>query len=344
MADFTLSGASTLMGCRFPYRADVVMPPESADDAARKYGTDFHDGSAQFINAGKEPEADLGPAWLSARVWIKANWKPSWVAEPAYGWDPTADKSRFLGVDIAREYEKHGKLAHEVGGTLDVCSVEGDTVYVYEFGTGYDVSHKHEQLRLQCLVATRAHRCSKAVGQLVRFADDGAYPSPPVELDEFALAAIAGEFAEYLSEVDGAAPVPGEHCQRCNLAPVCPAAATIVQALVPVESLVKPGWGLVIANADHARYLLDMARLVSAAAEAVKTAVKAYVPEAGLELSDGSLLIEGTRDMPRTDHKRMAELARTLGATPEQIESCNYVAIESSGLRVKKPAKKRRAA
>ena len=68
-----------------------------------------------------------------------------------------------------------------------------------------------------------------------------------------------------------------------------------------MESLVKPGWGLTIANPDHAAWLLNHARLVAAAAEAVKDAVKAYVPKDGLVLADGSLLVEGTRNMPRTD-------------------------------------------
>lgn len=343
MSDFTVSSASTLMHCRYPFRSDVVMPPEATDDPNRDKGTETHDCAAKYINGAQETlDPEQHPTWASMKAWIHANQKPTWVAEPAYAWDPVADKARQLGVDIGRAYAIFGKLPHEKGGTLDVVSVEGDTVYVYEFGTGYDVDHKHDQLRLQCLVAARAHGCSKAVGQLVRFRDEGAYPFPPVEHDEFALAAIAGEFAEYLSEVDGSEPTPGDHCKQCNLAPVCPAAATIVQALIPTESLVKPGWGLKIANPDHARWLLDHARLVAAAAEAVKDAVKAYVPKEGLELADGSLLVEGTRNMPRLDNKRLMTLARALGATDEQIEGCNYTAVESSGLRVKEPAAKSR--
>jgi hypothetical protein len=76
----------------------------------------------------------------------------------------------------------------------------------------------------------------------------------------------------------------------------------------------------------------------------VKKALKAYVPKEGLVLEDGSLFVEGERRMPRTDHEKMAQLAISLGATPEQIESCSYVAIESAGLKLKKPAKRRKAA
>lgn len=352
MSDFTISSASTLMQCRYPFRAEVVMPPEAADDPDREKGTTVHDCAAKYINT-KEAlemlEPAQSPTWACMKAWILAHWTPTWVAEPAYAWDPAADKARLLGVDIGREYEKHGKLPHEKAGTCDVVSVEGDTVYVYEFGTGFDVEHKAEQLRLQCAVAARAHGKVKAIGQLLKFRDDGGYPSIPVEYDDFAIAATLGEFAEYLSDVDGSEPMPGEHCKRCNLAPICPAAASIIQGIVPVEALTQHGWGLTIASPDHARWLLDRARLVAKAAWAVTDAVKAYVPKDGLVLEDGSLLIEGERKMPRTDHARMMTLARSLGATDEQIEACNYVAVESAGLKVKKPAavakpRKKRAA
>jgi hypothetical protein len=345
MSDFTISSAATLMACRYPFRPEVVMPPEAGEAAARDKGIAVHDCIAQYVNTGEARELldpKDHPTWACAKAWILDRWKNTWVAEPAYAWDPVADTARFLGVDIKREYEKHGKLPHEKGGTLDVCSVEGDEVYVYEFGTGFDVEHKREQLRLQCAVAARAHGKSRAVGQLVRFSEEGAYPFVPVVLDEFAISATLGEFAEYLDEVDGSSPAPGDHCPRCNLAPVCPAAAGIVQSIVPAAALVRHQWGLTISDADHAAWLLNHARLVAAAAEAVKDAVKAYVPKDGLVLEDGSLLVEGTRNMPRRDNAKLETLARTLGATEEQIAGCDYVAVESSGLRIKKPSAKPR--
>lgn len=339
MSEFTVSSASVLMACQYPFRPEVEMPPEALVDADRDLGAEVHDCAAKFINTGTFTElldAATHSVWASARAWIIASIKDTWIAEPAYAWDPVDDTARRLGIDIAREYERVGKAAHERAGTLDVVSVEGDTVYVYEFGTGYDVGHKHEQLRLQCAIAALAHGCTRAVGQVVRFDETGAYPQSAVELDEFDLAAIRGEFAELLSKVPSSEPLPGDHCQRCNLAPACPAATQIVSDLIPEGSLVRPGWGLKIANADHARWLLDHARLVAAAADAVKDAVKAYVPKEGLVLEDGSLLVEGTRNMPRRDNKKMETLARTLGASDEQIAGCDYVAVESSGLRVKK--------
>jgi hypothetical protein len=345
VSDFTISSASTLMGCRFPFRHDAMAPPQAAPDADCELGREVHNCAAKYINNSDAPElldAATHPVWACARAWILANWKATWQAEPAYAWNVTEDTARAIGVDIDRKYALHGKLPHEVGGTLDVRSLEGDTVYVYEFGTGHDVSHKHEQLRLQCAVAALAHGCTRAVGQLVRFAADGAYPSQPVEFDEFELAAIRGEFAEYLSEVEGSEPTPGEHCGRCSLAPVCPAASSIVAALIPVESLVKPGWGLVIQSPEHAVWLNDMQRLVGKAAEAVKERVKAYVG-GGVTLADGRVLYEGERVMQRTDHARVEALARAMGATDEQIEACTRPVVESAGLKVKKPVKAKRA-
>lgn len=344
---FTVSGAYVLAHCRFPYRDEVTAPPEAVEDPDREKGIVVHDCSATFINSKGHIEAldpETNPTWACAKAWILANRKLSWVAEPAYAWDPAAGTARGLGVNIGRAYEEHGKLAHEIGGTLDVCSVEGDTVYVYEFGTGFDVEHKYDQLRLQCGVAARAHGVSKAVGQIVKFRDDGAYPLPPVHFDAFALAATRGEFAELLAEIPGSEPAPGEHCVRCNLKTACPAGAAIIAELVPVDALVPHRWGLTITSPDHAAWLLARARLVGAAADAVKEGVKAYVPKEGIVLEDGSLLVEGTRNMPRRDNKKLEMLARTLGASEEQIAGCDYVAVESSGLKVKKPtAKSKRA-
>ncbi len=50
------------------------------------------------------------------------------------------------------------------------------------------------------------------------------------------------------------------------------------------------------------------------------------------------MLIEGTRNMPCFAKDKAIALARALGATDEQLESLNYVAVQSSGLKVKKPA------
>lgn len=346
MSRFTISGASTIMDCRYPYRADVVMPAQVPNEET-DLGSGVHDCSAKFINHTintTEPallDHEKHAVWASARAWILANWKSTWVAEPAYAWSPVLDYAELLGVDIGRKYEEHGARPGQVCGTLDIRSIEGDCVYVYELGTGHDVGHKYHQMRLQCAVAALAHGCSRAVGQVVRLDEDGAYPSPPVEFDEFALAAIRGEFAEYLSEVEGSEPKPGEHCSRCNLAPVCPAAASIVQALIPAEGLVKPGWGLTIASPDHAAWLLAHAKLVIKAGEAVKALVDAYVPKEGLVLEDGSLLVPSTRNMPRFDNARLKALAIAKGATTDQIEACNYIAVENAGLKIRKPAKAR---
>jgi len=338
MSEFTVSGAYVLASCRYPYRSDVVVPRDDSPNRARDKGSSVHGMIANYINSGAVPE-DGGPTFDCARAWIDANKKASWVAEPAYAWDPATDAARLLGVDINREYEARGKLPHEVGGSLDVASIEGDTVYVYEFGTGFDIEHKLAQLRLQCLVAARAHRVSMAVGQLVRFRDEGAYPGIPVTFGEFELAAIAGEFAEYLAEVPGSEPTPGEHCKRCNVAPICPVGRALIEQILPASALVKHQWGLEIQSADHAAWLLEQTRLIVAAADQVKNAVRAYVPEGGIKLSDGSMLIEGVRHVPRFDKGKALTLARGLGATEEQIDRCSYMASESSGVRVQKAPK-----
>jgi len=118
---------------------------------------------------------------------------------------------------------------------------------------------------------------------------------------------------------------------------------------VPAEALVRHRWSTSIASPDHAAWLLARAKLLAKAADDVKDAIKAACPREGWRLEDGSVLVEGTRNMPRFDLTKLKGLARDAGVTDEQMESCSYVATESAGLKVQmaagsKPARKRKAA
>ncbi|HYE92236.1 MAG TPA: hypothetical protein VEA38_14500 [Terriglobales bacterium] len=345
MGSWTFSSAYVLIHCAYPFRSDVVVPEDTSPSAARDKGTSNHACGATYINSKRYIEAlkrDEHLTWANMAGWIDTHWKPSWVAEPAYAWDPAAATARMLGVDINREYEKHGKLPHERAGTCDVVSVEGDTVYVYEFGTGYDIEHKAEQLRICCAVAAKAHGKTRAVGQLVKFRDEGAYPSPPVTFDAFALAAIEEEFATRLATVEGSAPSPGEHCKRCNAVPICPEASKAVDALVPGQALLtrKPfDFSLTVRDGDHARWMLERLKLIKTLHDRHLQAIKDACPEGGWELADGSVLVEGRRTVERFSKARAVALLRELGATDEQVASLDVPSEESSGLRVTKPRK-----
>lgn len=347
---YTLSGTNILLACAYPFREDVKGWSDDGPNFARDRGTGTHNAGATYINSKREalPSGlDESGTWASMKAWIDQNWQPGWVAEPAYAWDPAKDVARLLGVDIGREYEKHGKLPHEIAGTCDVVHVLDGTVYVYEFATGYDVEHKLDQLRAQCMVAARAHGRENAVGRLIRFREDGAYPFPPLELDYFELALQSGALAERIESIATATPQPGEHCGRCNARTVCPEGQKVLEALIPPEALTKPfRFSTEVQGPEHALWMVTHAKLVEKALEDFKAALKAACPPEGWRMADGSVLREGFATMPGgLDKAKALALLRELGATDEQIEGLFGAQWQKSqGLRLEKPKARRRAA
>ncbi len=332
----TASKVGLLEECQWWATPGAEWPTETSD--AADLGTRFHAAIESYVAFGEMPAHtdDIAQLLVSAKAWVDHFGREKLAAEVAFAWDPEADTAKVLGHGLGRDYSSGDGL---LCGSADLIAVSRftKTGYVGDWSTG-DGSKKGPQLRTLALMLARAEGLESVTVEALEVSAEGVRHVCTETLDEFALAAIAGEIAESLVIDSGVRPQPGAHCTEmyCPARVTCPAAREIVDALIPAESLVRPGWGLVIANPDHARWLLDHARLVGAAVEAVKDAVKAYVPKDGLVLEDGSMLVEGTRNMPRRDYKKLEMLARTMGATDEQIAGCDYLAVESSGLRVKK--------
>lgn len=326
MSAFSISSADILQRCRYPFRPDVVVPYDDTPNAARDKGTEVHAAGATYVNSGKM-RMTLGythATWSHMKEWLDAEWRDGWVAEPAYAWDPVADSARQIGVDIGRKYAAHGKLEHEIAGTCDLVLVGEDCVYVWEFGTGFDVSHKVEQLKMQCLVVARAHGKDRAVGQLVRFRDDGATPWAPIALDAFDLAALAGEYAALLTDVVGAEPRPGDHCSRCNAAPVCPAMQRAAGELVPVGALTHR-FTTEIQSPEHARWMLERVDLVRNAADKIRDALKAYAQaHGGIDTGDGKTWREVPTSQTRFDQEKALATMREHGVSEARIAECFY--------------------
>ena len=333
----SLSKASLAKHCLYSFRDDVIIPPDLSTSAEQETGNTCHDAAAKLINGKLAALADVpdGATWQHMSAGIRANYQPTWVAEVAHAWDPTRDVARVLGGDIGRAYAEHGVTNDEIPGTLDVLSVEPDLVRVYEFGTGYDVAHKLEQLRIQCVVAARAAGKDRAIGQLVQFRDDGAHPWEPIDLDAFDLSAIAGEFAELRERTPGASPVPSDACVDlfCDARTVCPVTQESQSALVPEGALVRK-FSKEINDPEHALWMLERIRLVTAACKEIKDAINAYVPEGGLELPDGKFIYEAAREMERFDGQKALALCKQLGATEAQINSLTTNRTEGAGLKV----------
>lgn len=338
MGQFSLSKAALAQHCLYPFRDDVPTPPETAASEEETVGTSCHAASARTINTGCRvaiPDAPDSATWKHMLAWIKENYQPTWVAEEAIAWDPAKDTARVLGVDIDRKYKEHGATPEEIPGTLDVVSVEPDLVRVFEFGTGWDVSHKVEQLRIQCVAAARAHGKERAIGQLVQFRDDGAKPWEPIELDSFDLSAIAGEFAELREKTAGSDPTVSGACidMFCDMRTECPVTQDSQSALVPEGALTRK-FSRVIEDAEHAKWMLERIRLVKSACEEIKTAINEYVPDGGIALADGQFIYEAAREMPRFNNHKALALLKQLGATDAQLASLTQPVVEGAGLKV----------
>jgi hypothetical protein len=337
MGAFSLSKAALAKHCLYPFRDDVAVPADASSSEERDTGNSCHDAAAKLIN-GKLAALRATPAgltWKHMSAWILEHYQSTWTAEVALAWDPSKDVARVLGVDIGREYEAHGLTKGEVPGTCDLVSVSDDAVFVYEFGTGFDVGHKIEQLRLQCVAAARAFGKDLAIGQLIQFRDDGAHPWAPIHYDAFDLSVIAGEFSELRAGIPNAAPSVSDACVDlfCDAKTVCPVTHEAQAALVPEGALTRK-FSKDITDPEQARWMLERVRLVKSACEEIKDAINAYVPDGGIALADGKYIYEGAREMERFDSHKALALCKQLGATDAQLASLTRSVVEGAGLKV----------
>ncbi len=347
----TVSKAGLLSACQFWARAGVEWFDATSEAADR--GNRFHAAIALWVSFRTLPTMDDDIAQLVAiaQRWLDGHRDMLTMrAEVAFAWDPATDEAEEIGVNLGRDYSKgNGRFC----GSADLVWVdmENRRGYVGDWATG-NGEGKGPQLRALAMMLARTYRLDSVDVEALEVSADGVRVVCRETLDSFALAAVAGELADGLGAIATAEAQPGPHCGEmyCPARATCPAVTAIVEQVIPVDALVRHKWGVTIANAEHAAWLYDQAKAVESAAKLVKEAVKAYVPVEGLALEDGSTLIEGTRQMPRFDKDRMVSLARTLGATDEQIESCTRVVTEGAGLKrvggASKPAKvrKRKAA
>lgn len=323
-----------------------ARPEAEWDDrtsAAAERGTRFHAAIATYIETGEfalaDTDGDIIALCEVAQAWVDHFGRDKLAAEVAFAWDPVADTAEIIGHNIGREYgpwQARGLLC----GTADIVAVSRvtRTGYVGDWSTG-DGSMKGPQLRSLAVSLARVEGLDMVTVEALEVTADGVRHVCTETLDAFALAAVAGEQAEALAAVPTAEPKPGDHCSElyCPARVTCPAGRAVIAEVIPAEALVRHRWGTVIQSPDHAAWLLAHARLVEAAAKAVKEAVKEACPPDGWILEDGGVLVEGSRNMPRFDVDKLKSLARAAGVTDEDMESCSYVAKESAGLKIKKP-------
>lgn len=347
----TGSKAGLLLECQWFANA-LAEWFDGTSEAADK-GNRFHKAIAVYVKTGQAPlvlEEDIELLYGAAQRWVDSHGGPGdFGAEVGFAWDPVTDTAKML-AEVDRDYS--GAPESWLCATADLTRVDtkARTGYIGDWKTG-DGSKATMQLRTLAVMLARTFGLETVHVEALEVGWDGIRVVCREVLDGFALAAHAGALAEALAAVPTAKPQPGPHCGDlyCPARATCPAVTAIVAEVIPAEALVRHKWGVAISGPEHAAWLYEQAKAVESAAKAVKDAVKAYVPEGGLALEDGSMLVEGTRQMPRFDKAKAVGVMRELGATDAQIEGCSYTATESAGLKrvggekATKPRKKKAA-
>lgn len=338
------SKTSLLMHCGYFARPEAVWVNTSSPAAER--GTRFHKAIADYVSTGQRLSVvagDIAAEYARAVNWVDSYGRDHLRAEVAFGWDHETDTARELGGSDRDYSGARGQLA----GTADLISVNraSRSGAVHDWKTG-DGTGATMQLRTLALMLARAHDLDAVTVSALEVSPSGVEAVCLETLDTFDFAVIAGELAEAIAAVPDAEPAPGSHCSElyCPARASCPIGRAAIAELVPVDALVQHTMSTNITGPDHAAWMLDRVRLVEAACAAVKSAIKTACPSEGWTLVDGSVLREGTREVPRFDRAKLTELAKARGATDEDIASCTYVFTESAGLRLSKPKKKGRAA
>jgi len=319
--------------------------------AAADRGTRFHAAIAGYVSDGiiHDGEDDIAALLVHARAYVddlRREWGPftRLFAEVSFAWSHTLDEGfRLPLLSNPRDYSQAG--AGRFAGTADIVAIECNgtkRAYVADWKTG-DGSNAGPQLRALALMVARAHGLDVVTVEALEVSDMGVRPVCREELDAFALDAIAGELGEAIHEINAAEPRPGPHCGElyCPARASCPAGKEAAEQLVPVTSLTYR-MSTDVQSGEHAAWMLDRVRLVEAACKQVKDAIKEACPEGGWALDDGSKLSEGSRTVTRFDKGKAVDLCKSLGATDEQLAGLEYIARESSGMRLAQPGKRAR--
>lgn len=352
----TASGLALLHACAYSFRADVTCPPEPPKQAATR-GTIFGLLAEQKVNGGpavvvREPEGwgALGPderarldaMWGHAAKWLGENMRPGWCAERAFAWEPSTDVGRELPRLEHRDYS--GATATEVCGTADLVWLEEGRVVVADWKTTAADAHTvdaRDQIEALALFACRAWGYDHATILTLVVTEGGLEVVRGGDLDMFALDEVAERLAADVARIPTAEPVIGDHCREryCKALPVCPRTTeALAPALVPVAALTKR-WAYtpVIESPDHLQALLQMQSLVKAAEKQVSAAIAAYVADGDVTASDGSLIYQSYRTMPRLNQEELAATVKRLGGSQGDIDACVHPAREGAGVKVSKP-------
>lgn len=218
------SRAALLGACAYPFREG--SPWEDKPGRGAIQGDEFHKLMVPIVRTLDGAIPGKASKWLERRMvhamsWVTTNAVSGWKAEAAFAYDPHAGTGRLLGYDIGREYEKHGKLPHEIAGSADIAWLSGDTVEIRDWKTGRTIGAGCEsQMEWLALFAARAMGAWYARAVALHVTETGVVETEWF-FDDLQLWRIAEQIQIDVNAIEDAWPTAGSHCDNCY----CPSRA-----------------------------------------------------------------------------------------------------------------------
>lgn len=267
------------------------------------------------------------------------------AAEVSILYDVTRDTAEVLDEPLARDQIPPG----HIHGTIDLVEIDEDGhLELYDWKTGErsagELAIKTDaQLRTYALMAARAFKKPSARVTLLHASESGIVPDS-AELSPFDIACARAELVKTLAKVDaGGPPVPGRQCHAkyCPIHSRCPVtlrALAQVEAAVDAFELPMPA---AIATADEARRTRIGLKMVEAALEERRAALRAFVDEHGpIEVAPGILWgrieLDGNERVEAETPGAVATIQELLGkeAADKALEVSTSKAALERGARV----------
>lgn len=251
-------------------------------------------------------------------------------AEVAYAVDFADLRARELGQDIGRSYERFGLGPSEIPGTLDVEGTDGLPV-VIDVKAGWEpvtTCCDNQQVGFAALARHLLTGAPEVKGRIAYVREDGRVENDPhtftmFDFEDFMLRGRAVLASVERLKVEAAAydVSEGPHCRYCPAVPYCPAHTRLARAMV--DDLTAIDGQLAALTPEQAGIAWMKAKQIEKLLDRVVGGLRTYADREPLPLPNGKVL-RPVKIMRRyIDGKRALTLLHEMGATQDEIESCN---------------------
>ena len=352
---WTGSKTSLAFACQYWCREDVVIPKE--DSLAAMVGNAFHEAAELTIKLvdvmpALEPIAakwclsaeetglflDLYAAWCHS-VKRGTFWRP----EVTYAYYPDTDTAKEVGLSLGRDYPKDGKAIYS---TADVMYWNNDIAIVRDWKTGaahnLPAASESGQLKILALSVARTFGVSCVKASLDHISKDGVN-SDWVEFDVFDLDDIAAEIKETYNAIPYADPNPGTHCTKlyCPIRNSCPGRVSIMRR---DDSSLATALQRGINTAEDVASCYDKLITIESLCEVARAKVREVTKRGFVDLGGGRrLAIHEQQGRESIDVKLLTELAKSKGATDEELAACKRIGPSFDVMRESKARKPKKA-